>query len=293
MTLEQLRIFVAVAERLHMTRAAQALGLTQSAVSAAVATLEQQHDVRLFNRVGRGLELSAAGAVFLGEARAVLGRAQAAQDALGDLAGLKRGSVCVAASQTVANYWLPGRLADFASRHAGVSVRLVVANTAHAAQMALEGLVDFSLVEGPITDLRLSLTDIGGDSLSVYGGFGHPLADRKSVSVDDLQRATWVLREPGSGTRSELETALRARGLEVQNLAVLLELPSNEAVLGAVAVDGLLTVVSDLAAAPHLAAGHLVRIGRPLTGRRFSLVSHVDRAISQAGKALIASFGSN
>ena len=72
MTLEQLRIFVAVAERLHMTRAAEALNLTQSAVSAAVAALEARHGTQLFDRVGRGLALNAAGAAFLPEARAVL-----------------------------------------------------------------------------------------------------------------------------------------------------------------------------------------------------------------------------
>ena len=79
MTLEQLRIFVGVAEREHMTRAAEALGVTQSAASAAIATLEARHDVPLFNRVGRGIELTEAGRMFLDEARAVLGRAATAE----------------------------------------------------------------------------------------------------------------------------------------------------------------------------------------------------------------------
>jgi len=102
MTLEQLRIFVAVAERLHMTRAAEALHLTQSAVSAAVAALEARYGVRLFDRVGRGLALNATGAAFLPEARAVLAQAEAAEQALDDLAGLRRGTVRLFASQTIA-----------------------------------------------------------------------------------------------------------------------------------------------------------------------------------------------
>ena len=88
MTLEQLRIFVAVAERQHMTRAAQALNITQSAASAAIAALEARHDARLFDRVGRGLTLSEAGRAFLPEARAVLARAADAERLLDDLAGL-------------------------------------------------------------------------------------------------------------------------------------------------------------------------------------------------------------
>ena len=114
MTLEQLRIFVAVAERLHMTQAGRALRVTQSAASAAVAALESRHDVLLFDRVGRGLELSQAGRVFLPEAKAVLARAEAASRALDELAGFERGSIAIAASQTVANYWLPERLTAFA-----------------------------------------------------------------------------------------------------------------------------------------------------------------------------------
>ena len=84
MTLEQLRVFVAVAEREHMTRAADALHLAQSAVSATIATLEQAHNARLFDRVGRNIRLTPAGRRFLGEARAVLARAEQARQVLLD-----------------------------------------------------------------------------------------------------------------------------------------------------------------------------------------------------------------
>src|ERR1700761_8960517 len=105
MTLEQLRIFVAVAERQHVTRAAEALNLTQSAVSGALAALEAQHDVRLMDRVGRGVVLIALGEAFLFEARGVLSRAAAAEAALADMAGLRRGRLAIHATPTIANYW--------------------------------------------------------------------------------------------------------------------------------------------------------------------------------------------
>ncbi len=101
MTLDQLRVFVAVAEREHVTKAAKALNLTQSATSAAIAALEERHDVRLFDRVGRRIELTEAGRLFLPEARAVLARAEDAGIALAELAGLKRGRLRIVASQTV------------------------------------------------------------------------------------------------------------------------------------------------------------------------------------------------
>src|ERR1700743_1758170 len=117
MTLEQLRIFVAVAEQQHVTRAASELNLTQSATSAAIAALEARYGIKLFDRVGRGIVLTRTGSDFLVEARAVLARAKDATQALNDLAGLKRGSLSIAASQTVGNYWLPRRDPRFLPRH--------------------------------------------------------------------------------------------------------------------------------------------------------------------------------
>ena len=116
MTLDQLRIFVAVAEQQHVTRAANVLALSQSAVSSSIAALETQYDVKLFHRIRRNIVLTDAGQQFLSEARAVLARASSAGNMLADLAGLRRGALSLAASQTVANYWIPKVMQRF---HAG------------------------------------------------------------------------------------------------------------------------------------------------------------------------------
>ena len=134
MTLDQLRIFVAVAERQHVTRAAEALNLVQSAVSAAINALETRHAVKLFHRVGRGIELTEAGSVFLGEARAVLARAQAAELVLADLSGLRRGTLAIQASQTIASHWLPLHLVAFRAAYPDIVLRLGIGNTAEAAE---------------------------------------------------------------------------------------------------------------------------------------------------------------
>ncbi|MCJ2065707.1 LysR family transcriptional regulator, partial [Methylobacterium sp. J-088] len=107
MTLDQLRIFVAVAERQHITRAAEALNIVQSAVSAAVSGLEARHAVKLFHRVGRGIELTEAGRSFLGEARAVLARSETAELVWGDLRGLRRGTWRVDDSSNHSRHLLP------------------------------------------------------------------------------------------------------------------------------------------------------------------------------------------
>src|SRR5260370_23731709 len=106
MTLEQLRIFIAVAEKQHVTKAASQLNLTQSATSAAIAALEARYGIKLFDRVGRGISLTQTGRDFLSEAREVVARAKAAGQVLDDLARLQHGSFTLPASQNAANYWL-------------------------------------------------------------------------------------------------------------------------------------------------------------------------------------------
>ncbi|MFY0398842.1 LysR family transcriptional regulator [Brevundimonas naejangsanensis] len=293
MTLEQLRIFVAVAERLHMTRAAEALHLTQSAVSAAVQALETRHGTRLFDRVGRGLALNAAGTAFLPEARAVLARAEAAERLLDELAGLKRGSVRLFASQTIAAYWLPPRMAAFAQSHPGVELHLSIGNTHRVVEAVLGGEAELGLIEGAEDAPRLERTRIGADRLIVVAAPDHPLAGREAaLTAADLKALDWALREPGSGTRSEFEAAL-PRGIAAFDLKTALVLPSNEAILTAVAAGGgagggLVTAISELAARPLIEAGRLVRLPLDLPERPFYRLRHRERGASRAAEAFAA-----
>jgi DNA-binding transcriptional LysR family regulator len=287
MTLEQLRIFVEVAERLNMTRASEALNLTQSAVSAAIAALEGRHGARLFERVGRRIELSDAGEAFLPEARAVLDRAQAAERALDDLAGLRRGRLTIAASQTVASYWIAPRLARFAQAHPGVTLQLIAGNTAQAADSVLAGTADLAFVEGEVDAPELARSAVDADTLGLYVAPSHPLAGR-AVGLPELRAATWVLREPGSGTRAHFERALAERGLPPQALYVRLEVPSNEAALGAAEGGGLVTAVSDRAAAALAGTGRVLRLGFAVPPRDFALLTHKQRHRSRAAQAFLA-----
>jgi len=290
MTLEQLRIFIAVAEKQHVTQAARELNLTQSATSAAIAALEARYDVKLFDRIGRGIALTQAGRDFLIEARAVLARARAATRVLDDLAGLKRGSLTIAASQTVANYWLPGRIQTFHTAHPGIELRLAIANTEQVALAVHEGSADLGFVEGDVDDASLAISKIGGDSLVVVVGMKHPWVGRTKITPKDLLTTAWVLREHGSGTRSMFEAALRKYSIRFSDLRIALELPSNEAVRAALESGDCATAISDLLIAPSLAAGTLHRVKIDLPKRSFFVLRHKERYASQAEKALFASF---
>lgn len=290
MTLEQLRIFIAVAEKQHVTQAASELNLTQSATSAAIAALEARYDIKLFDRIGRGIVLTQTGRDFLIEARAVLARAKAAEQVLNDLAGLKRGSLAIAASQTVANYWLPGRLQTFHAAYPGIALNVTIANTELVARAVAQGSADLGFVEGEVDDASLTAKKIDGDALIVVVGAKHPWVDRKKITPKDLPTTAWVLREPGSGTRSMFESALRQSGVKLSDLRIALELPSNEAVRTAVETGDSATAISDLVVAPSLAAKTLHRVKFELPRRAFYVLRHKERHENRIEQALLKSF---
>jgi DNA-binding transcriptional LysR family regulator len=287
MTLEQLRIFVAVAEKQHVTQAAGELNLTQSATSAAIAALEARYGIKLFDRIGRGVVLTQTGREFLIEARAVLARAKAAAQVLNDLAGLKRGSLTIAASQTVGNYWLPGRIHAFHTAHPGIDLHLTIVNTEQVARAVLQGSADLGFVEGDVDDASLAVKKIDGDSLIVVVGAKHLWVNRTKIAPKDLTTTAWVLRERGSGTRSMFEAALRQSGIKVSDLRIALELPSNEAVRSAVEAGDAATAISDLVVAQSIAAKTLHRVRFDLPRRSFYILRHKERHASRIEQALL------
>src|ERR1700744_2061933 len=148
-----------------MTRASQSLSLTQSATSAAIAALESRYATKLFNRIGRRIELTDAGRVFLVEAPAVLPRAAAAETVLSVFAGLTRGSLSLAASQTAGNYWLPPLIHRYQSLHPGIQLGLRIGHTETAAARGIEGISDLGVIEGYIDEPALAIQPIADDEL--------------------------------------------------------------------------------------------------------------------------------
>jgi len=282
MTLEQLRIFVAVADREHLTQAAETLHLTPSAVSSAIRVLEDRYGLALFHRTGRRIELTDAGLAFLPEAKATLARAESADLFLTEFGGLRRGTLALAASQTVAGYWLPPRLMRFHEAYPALAIRMAGGNTEQAADAVLDGRAELGFVEGAVDHPALAQRVVARDRVVVVASRGHPLAGRP-VTPDDLSAARWVLREPGSGTRNALTSVLDEAALDIT-----LSLPSNEAVRSAVLSGNVLTAVSEYVVADDLAAGRLAPVAFDLPERAFRLLRHKERHRSKAGLAFEA-----
>lgn len=293
MTLEQLRIFAAVADKQHVTQAARELNLTQSATSAAIAALEGRYGVKLFDRVGRGIVLTHMGRSFLGEARSVLARAHAAEQVLRDFAGLKAGRLVIAASQTIGSYWLPARLLAFQAAYSGIELHVKIANTEQVATDVREGMADLGFIEGDIDDAALSARRVDGDALVVVVGPQHPLANQRKLPADWIATTPWILREPGSGTRAMFERALKKRGVRLADLTVQLELASNEAIRTAVETSRCAAAISDLVVEKAIAAKRLIQLEGEMAKRSFYALRHKERHVSKAEAALMSSIAAS
>lgn len=233
MTLEQLRIFLAVAEQLHFTRAAELLYVTQPAVSAAIQSLEEAYGVKLFHRIGRRVEIAEAGKLLKIEAQKILDQVALAERGLRELNNLQRGELKLGTSLTIGNYWLPEKISRFKQQYPGITVNCTLGNADEICEGTATGLFDFGLVTGGVKpDLKsaLDIEIVGEDRLQIVVGRDHEWFGKPHIGVDDLTATGWIMREPGSGAQRAFEQALEEWSVDRNRLSAILVLSSSEMV---------------------------------------------------------------
>ncbi len=189
MTLEQLRIFLAVSEMLHFTRAAEALYITQPAVSAAIQTLETEYGTRLFHRIGRHIEITDAGKLLQGEAQKILDHVQLTERGLRELNNLQRGELKLGASLTVGNYWLPEKISQFKQLYPGIYINCKLGNAEEICEGTAVGMYDLGLVTGEIkASLQhcLEKEEVGSDRLQIVVSKFHPWFQRNPIQLGGM-----------------------------------------------------------------------------------------------------------
>ena len=201
---------------------------------------------------------------------------------LDDEAGLKRGHLSLVASQTIAGYWLPPILARFKARYPGVAIELSIGNSVQAAEQVRSGAAELGFIEGPLDDPSLARWQIGEDRLALIGT--DPPPDPNAAA---LRALPWLLREEGSGTRAALVAALQDRGITLDEMNVVLTLPSNEALLSAAASGAGVTVLSTFVAGSLIAAGTIRAAAFEIAPRPFFGLRHKERYRSKAADALL------
>ena len=270
-TLRQLEVFLAVAATENISRAAEELSMSQSAVSGSLSDLESHFDIQLFDRVGKRIQMNELGRALRPRAQSLLEQATELENALRrhtDIGRLKIG-----ATLTIGNYLAVELMARFMTEQAGAQVTLEVANTAEIAHKVANFELDIALIEGELSHPDLEITPWMEDELVVFCAPSHPLAAKPTLSDDDLQNTTWILREAGSGTRQTFERAMH--GLN-SKLDVMLELQHTEAIKRAVEAGLGVGCISKVALKDAFKHGTLVPLSishRDLR-RRFYIVVH-------------------
>ncbi|MEQ8955673.1 MAG: LysR substrate-binding domain-containing protein, partial [Gammaproteobacteria bacterium] len=224
-TLKQLQVFLAVASHENVSLAAAELAMSQSAASTALKELEQRFDTRLFDRAGKRLQLNENGRTLRPRAAALISRAEELQRSLQHHSDV--GEIRVGATLTIGNYLAIGIMAEFMQQHPGSAVQLTVENTAAIAHKVNNFELDVGLIEGELHDPELEVRPWRDDELAVFCAPGHPLANQKELSEQDLLSVQWIVRERGSGTRQAFDRAMS--GI-LPNLDLRLELQHTEGI---------------------------------------------------------------
>jgi DNA-binding transcriptional LysR family regulator len=231
MELRTLEYFVAVADESHFTRAAARMHVSQSGLSAAIKTLEAELHAALFDRTTRRVQLTAAGAALLPEARRALAAARAGVEAVDAVKGLQRGHVSVGVMQQMGLVELPRMLARYHRRYPGIELRLRQASADDLHQLLIDGDLDVCVASPPEpADNRLTIVDLLHTPLVLACRADDPYATRRTVALRDLGGRNIVGFTRGWSVRNLTDRAIDAAGasldinLEVNDTATLLDL---------------------------------------------------------------------
>ncbi len=251
----QLNAFRAVAESGGFSRGAERLMVSQPAVSLQIAELELHLAAKLFDRLPRGVRLTEAGQILLTYARRIEGLSREAQQAIGELRGLRGGRLVIGASLTVGSYVMPPILGEFRHQYPEIELILDVANTEQIQRKLLDNELDIGFTEGLAEHADLISESFYADELVAVCPPGHPILKLKRVTAAQFCSQPIILREQGSGTRAVVEQALAAKGISVHPV---MSLGSIEAVKRAVMAGVGLAIVSELAIETERQAGALL-----------------------------------
>ncbi len=265
----RLTVFRKVAEQLSFRKAAEALYLTQPAVSLQIKALEEELGAVLFDRSGSQVRLTAAGATLMKYAEHSHQLLREAKHALASLSGDQSGALTLGASTTIAQYVLPRLLSEFCMMHPRVHPTLISGNTEQIVTAVEEEKVALGFIEGPPRSRDIALMPFLEDELVLIVPAAHEWAEQAVIEPADLAAAPLLMRERGSGTRRIVELALEHHQIRRSSLNVVMELDSSEAIKSAVEAGFGVGFVSRWAIAKDLRLGLAFRIVK-IRGIRFS-----------------------
>lgn len=275
-TLRQLEVFAEVLKSGSTTQASQVLSLSQSAVSAALADLESQLSVQLFDRVGKRLVVNEHGRLLYPRTVALLEQATEIEQLFRE----DNGALRVYASSTIGNYLLPGMLAGWRKDYPELPLELSVGNSMDAITAVADFRVDIGLIEGPCHMPDILSEPWLEDELVVFAAPDAEIFARP-VTLETLAAASWILREHGSGTREIVDYLLLSH---LPQFRLALELGNSEAIKHAVRHGMGISCLSRRVIAEQLAVGTLKEVVVPLPKLKRTLyrIHHRQKHLSKS-----------
>ncbi|HBU85613.1 MULTISPECIES: selenium metabolism-associated LysR family transcriptional regulator [Paenibacillus] len=280
MNFHQLHIFYTVAEKGSFSAAAQALHMTQPAVTMQIQSLEDYFGTKLLHRSTKKIELSEAGRTLLPHAKRSVELVRQTDEAMSAFTQMLQGRLQLGASLTIGEYVLPRMLGPFARQYPDISIVMKVMNTTQIMDDILKHQLNFGLIEAPVHHPDMIVEPVMQDELKLVVPAGHALADRGEVELEDVLSYAFVLREKGSGTRQVMEDQLQKRNIDPQDMNVVMELGSTGAVKSAVEAGVGITMLSPSSVQHELALGlvHIVDI-RGLEFKRQFYAIHLKSSL--------------
>lgn len=269
----RLQVFYTVARQLSFTKAAEQLFMTQPAVTFQIKQLEEHFSARLFERSHGRISLTPVGRLVLDYAERILGLSEEMQTRVAELTGAISGPLLLGASTTIAEYVLPRILGEFKVAHPLVHVHLTVGNSEMIEGRIADHALDLGLIESPSHLPGLASEVCCEDELVLICSPAHPFAKSAAVTPQQLAGEPYVSRELGSGTREFMDQYLRQCEVAPEDLDVVMELGSPEAIKGVVETGMGISIVSRATVARELKLGSLAAVPlEPRLIRTFSLV---------------------
>ncbi|ABX06090.1 MAG TPA: LysR family transcriptional regulator [Herpetosiphon sp.] len=280
MELSQLRYFEAVARLGNVTKAAHEQHIAQPSLSKALRALEQELGVHLFDRVGRGVELSDAGKLLLPYARRVLAELQAARHALQSRADLTVGHVSLGVTPTVGTRLIPQALAAFNRRYRGIQLELHEAGASELVELLNAGVVDLAIVSALVHGVES--TTLMSEPLVVAVGLQHRFAQRQSIAANELRDEGFILFPQGYELRNYTLQLCEQAGFAPR---IVLDGGEMDTVVSLVAAGLGVAVVPQLAIDQRMGL-HALMIDAGGLQRTLRLIRHSQRQPSPAAAAL-------
>ena len=270
----RLKVFHTVARLLSFTKAAEALHMTQPAVTFQVRQLEEYFNTRLFDRTHNKVSLTPTGEKVSDFAERIFDLYTEMENSVLDLTGEISGALTVGASTTIAEYMLPALLGEFKNRYPEINLRLKVSNSEGIVSMVEHNVIDLGIVESPVSNKNLIVEVCHDDHLVVVTAPEHELAKKGDmVKPEQLKKYPFVCREEGSGTREVITQYLIDQNINPAEMNYCMELGSPEALKGAVEANMGISVLSQSTIVKELKLNTLAKLqlDPPLT-RPFSFV---------------------